>query len=163
MKLKLVILFAVSSLGILSCYKTPQYAITPSLTFNRYETKSTIYTLGDTGSLFLDFTDGDGDLGLIKGVDSSSVISYINTKSATDSFFQQSYYVIPAIPQKGTASSISGTIEMKFKDALFSAYEFYFISRGKTIDTFSFKMKINDRAGHVSNEITTPPIIVKMP
>ncbi|MDB5226505.1 MAG: hypothetical protein JWN78_698 [Bacteroidota bacterium] len=161
MNIKISIFIAICLLGIVSCYKSPSYPNTPAIEFDRLETISDVYTLGEEGNLYLKFTDGDGDIGLIPGGDSNSILTYKNT--STDTFFKQSYFNIPFVPKNGTENAISGTIKVKFKDALFSAYNLYFLFKGKTIDTFSFKMKITDRAGNVSNEITTPPIVVKMP
>jgi hypothetical protein len=159
MKKNSLLILILAMFGITACYKTPTYPDVPVLEFDHFDYRGDAYTLGDSGNLYLKFTDGDGDLGIL-GRDSSSQVIYINT---SDTFFHQVYFNIPEIPKKGTTDDISGTIQIKFADALFSAYDFYFNSIGKTIDTFAFKMKIKDRAGHESNEITTPPIVVKMP
>jgi hypothetical protein len=149
-------------LGFVACYKTPQYPITPTLKFETFTKPNSVFTLGDTGNLVLSFTDGDGDMGKLNNADSSSRLWYRNQRDTT--FFNRDrYYVIPVIPQKGTTKAISGTIEMKLSAALFNSYEAYFIAKGISIDTFTFKMYVTDRANHQSNVITTPPIIVKMP
>ncbi|HOU47174.1 MAG TPA: hypothetical protein PLL99_05175, partial [Chitinophagales bacterium] len=137
-------------LGFVACYKTPQYPITPTLKFETFTKPNSVFTLGDTGNLVLSFTDGDGDMGKLNNADSSSRLWYRNQRDTT--FFNRDrYYVIPVIPQKGTTKAISGTIEMKLSAALFNSYEAYFIAKGISIDTFTFKMYVTDRANHQSN------------
>jgi hypothetical protein len=121
-----------------------------------------VFTLGDTGNVILYFTDGDGDLGKLNNQDSTSRLIYRNLRD-TVFFNTDNYYVIPIIPNKGTTNAIDGTIEVKLSSALLNSYEAYFITKGISIDTFTFKMYITDRANHQSNVITTPPIVVKMP
>ena len=162
MKLKLVIVFIVSFFGILSCYKTPEYPIIPTLTFDKFDKLNDVFTIGDSGNLLLKFTDGDGDLGKLNNQDSSSQIVYRNLRD-TIFFSTDNIYIIPQIPKKGTTNAIDGTIAVKLSSALFNSYEAYFISKGITIDTFTYQMYITDRANHKSNVIITPSIVVKMP
>ena len=110
----------------------------------------------------LKFTDGDGDLGKLNNQDSSSQIVYRNLRD-TIFFSTDNIYIIPQIPKKGTTNAIDGTIAVKLSSALFNSYEAYFISKGITIDTFTYQMYITDRANHKSNVIITPSIVVKMP
>lgn len=162
MKLNRIAIICITMLGFVACYKTPQYPITPTLKFETFTKPNSVFTLGDTGNLVLSFTDGDGDMGKLNNADSSSRLWYRNLRDTT--FFNRDrYYVIPVIPQKGTTKAISGTIEMKLSAALFNSYEAYFIAKGISIDTFTFKMYVTDRATHQSNVITTPPIVVKLP
>lgn len=162
MKLKLVFVFTISILGILSCYKTPEYPIIPTLEFDKFEKQNDVFTLGDTGNLLLKFTDGDGDLGKLNNQDSSSKIVYRNLRDSVF-FSMDNMYIIPQIPKKGTTNAIDGTIAIKLSSALFNSYEAYFITKGITVDTFTYQMYITDRANHKSNIIITPPIVVKMP
>jgi len=147
---------------VTACYKKPEYSIIPTLKFERFDRPNDIFTLGETGNLVLSFTDGDGDLGKLNNQDSSSRVIYRNQRD-TNFFTTDNYYVIPVIPKKGTTNAIDGTIEIKLSTALFNSYEAYFVSKGITVDTFTFKMYITDRANHISNIVTTPPVVVKMP
>lgn len=160
MKIKIYIVFLAAVL-VTACYKTPEYPIVPFIEFVSFDKPNDVFTLGETGNLILRFTDGDGDLGKLNNQDSTSFLKYRNQKDTV--FFKENTYIIPQIPKKGTTDAIDGTIEVKLSTALFNTYEAYFITKGKTIDTFTYKMYVTDRAGHVSNIITTPPIIVKMP
>ena len=161
MKIKHLVFLTIILGSAVACYKTPQYPDTPTIAFDTYTKANDVFTLGDTGNLVLKFTDGDGDLGKLNNQDSTSQIIYRNLRDTT--FFTTRYYVIPIIPKKGTTASIDGTIAMKLSNALFNSYKAYFTYKGITVDTFTYKMYITDRANHKSNEITTPPIIVKMP
>lgn len=160
MKFKISIVLLISAVTFVSCYKTPEYPIVPTVKFESYEQPNSIFTLGETGNLMLSFTDGDGDLGKATNQDSSSRVFYRNLRDT--SFFKENYYVIPNIPSKGTTNAISGTIAIKLSEALFNSYEAYFLLKGKSVDTFTYQLYITDRANHVSNIITTPPIIVKL-
>ena len=121
-----------------------------------------VFTLGETGNLVLSFTDGDGDLGKLNNQDSTSYVVYRNLRD-TAFFNVDNIYIIPNIPKKGTTNAISGTLEIKMSEALFNSYDLYFTLKGKSIDTFTYKIYITDRANHISNVITTEPIVVKMP
>ncbi len=162
MKFKTAILFLISLAGMVSCYKTPTYPDIPTVSFNRFDKPNTVFTIGETGNLVLNFTDGDGNLGKLNNQDSTSLVVYRNLRD-TSFFGFDNIYVIPQIPQKGTTKAVSGTIEIKLSEALFNSYEGYFISKGITVDTFTYQIYITDRANNKSNVITTPPIIVKMP
>lgn len=146
---------------IAGCYKTPSYPIEPVITFGGFEKDNDIYTLGDSGWLYIKFTDGDGDLGLASNSDTSksSKIYRFNLKSPS---LVDTLDNIPKIPYKGTSIAIDGTIGVKLTSLLQkTSYEVYFNDKGTTIDTFSFSIYITDRARHKSNTITTPQIIVK--
>jgi hypothetical protein len=162
MKLKLTVIITVFLLGFISCYKAPEYPIIPTLEFERFDKPNEVFTLGDAGNLVLRFTDGDGDLGKRNNQDSTSFIIYRNQRDTTF-FSTDNVYIIPTIPKKGTTNAIDGTIEIKLSEALFNSYEAYFGFKGITVDTFTYKIYITDRANHQSNVITTPPIIVKIP
>jgi hypothetical protein len=155
MNFKFFILFSIIILTIAGCYKTPSYPIEPVITFGGFEKDNDIYTLGDSGWLYIKFTDGDGDLGKANNADSTSKIYIENLKYAA---LYDSTYVIPQIPQKGTSIAIDGQIGIKLTSLLQPASYQLIIA---TQDTFSYKIYITDRANHKSNIITTPAIIVK--
>ena len=162
MKIKAAIVLSISFLGMIACYKTPTYPIEPHIEFVGYTKPNEIFTLGETGTMSIKFTDGDGDVGKLNNEDSTSLIIYRNLKD-TVFFNTDNFYVIPQVPLKGTTNAISGTIEFKLSSALFNSYEAYFLFKGISIDTFTYKIYITDRANHKSNIIETPPIIVKYP
>lgn len=162
MKLNRFLIMMIVLTGVTACYKKPVYPVVPTLKFERFDKPNEVFTLGETGNLVLSFTDGDGDLGKLNNQDSSSRVIYRNQRD-TSFFSTDNFYVIPVIPKKGTTNAIDGTIEIKLSTALFNTYEAYFVSKGISVDTFTFKMYITDRANHKSNVITTPPVVVRMP
>ncbi len=157
-----IFLLMVSMLGIMSCYKTPTFPKEPHIEFEAY-TVSQPYTITDTGNLRIRFTDGDGDLGMLNNADSStrSKIYITNIKYNLASVPRN----IPIIPKKGTTDAISGTIDIKLAGSggvgLLDESACLLIQ--KPIDTLTFSIYIQDRAGNKSNVIITPPLLVKCP
>lgn len=165
MKIKITIVSLAILLGISSCYKTPEYPIIPFIEFNSF-TVSGIYTIGTVENLRIDFTDGDGDLGLLSNNDTvninSLVVSCVNYPTLK--------YIssIPRIPSKGTSKGISGTIDIKLNSLISDlGCSLGFDSLGTTFkvptDTLFFNVFIKDRAGHQSNTITTPGLVIQCP
>jgi hypothetical protein len=161
MRLKIIV-FAISILGISSCYKTPEYPDEPHIEFENYTVQQP-YTISDTGNLRVTFTDGDGDLGMLNNSDSgtASKIFIYNVKYSLASIPRN----IPIIPQKGTTKAISGSIDIKLAGAggigLLDESACLLIQH--PVDTLVFSIYIQDRAGHKSNVITTTPLLVKCP
>jgi len=157
MKIKIAILLISIITLITSCYKTPEYPATPTIEFSNYSNVSEPYNTSSNpaGSMLLNFTDGDGDLGKLDGIDSSSrIILANNFYAAFDTF------IIPIIPKKGTTNAISGTLEVKF-----DFINGICLTPGVTqpTDTLIFNVYIEDRAGNKSNIITTPPLVIQCP
>lgn len=160
MKLKLAIVFCVSLLGMISCYKTPEYPIEPVIKFDSYSFTNPYQALTD-GSMYITFTDGDGDLGKTSNNDVVNINSIIirNTKNNLIDTAN-----IPYIPKKGTTDAISGKIEVKiYNSTLGGGFidEADLLLLQKPLDTLIYEVFIKDRAGHVSNTVTTPPLIVR--
>jgi hypothetical protein len=155
MKLKIAILAFLPL--IVSCYKTPTYPDVPAIEFDSYQTSSDPYAVGTDGNLRIKFTDGDGDLGKTSNSDLTQNCFIKNLKyNYIDSL------VLPIIPQKGTSKAISGTIDFK----LISIISVDFCTLGvfkKPTDTLSFQIEIVDRAGHKSNTLVTPDIVIACP
>ena len=160
MKFKLSIVLIVSCIIFVACYKTPEYPIEPQIEFVTYSAQQP-YTIPDTAFLRISFTDGDGDLGKINNADSSSRIFIRDVKYSLDKVPQ----AIPVIPQKGTTKAISGTIDIKLAGTggvgLFDGSSCLLYQH--PFDTLTFEIYIQDRAGHISNKIITPPLVVRCP
>jgi hypothetical protein len=152
----------ITLLGVMSCYKTPTYPKEPHIEFESY-TVAQPYTITDTGNLRIRFTDGDGDLGMLNNTDSATLskIYIYNIKYGLASVPRN----IPIIPKKGTTDAISGTIDIKLAGTggvgLLDESACLLIQQ--PIDTLTFSIYIQDRAGNKSNVITTPPLLVKCP
>jgi len=159
MNFKISILLFVSSITFVACFKTPEYPIAPTLEFDSYDVTNPYQSLTD-GSMFLKFTDGDGDLGLTSNDDKVNVNSiFIKTVK----YNKEDTSNIPYIPKKGTSDAISGNIEIKLYQGSLGGLidESDLLLLQKPFDTLVFNIYIKDRAGHVSNVVTTPALVVK--
>ncbi len=161
MKFKIAILLIVSSTIFVACYKTPTYPDIPAIEFDSYNVINPYQALA-AGSMFLKFTDGDGDLGLTSTNDTINVNSIF---IRTIKFNKEDTSNIPFIPKKGTSNAISGTIEVKLygktanSGGLIDESDILILQ--KPLDTLVFSIYIKDRTGHSSNVVTTPPLVIK--
>lgn len=161
MKIKIIIFAVITLTTIVSCYKTPEYPIEPTLKFDSYDVTNP-YTALTNGSMYFTFTDGDGDLGKTSNSDTVNVNSII---IKTIKYNKIDTANIPYIPKKGTSDAISGKIEVKiYNDVLQGGFldeSDVLLVLQRPLDTLVFEVFIKDRAGHISNTVTTPPLIVK--
>lgn len=104
------------------------------------------------------FTDGDGDLGFKDEQGSIFIVDGRDT-------FDKPPYRIPYIEQQGAGNGISGEISIVVPTTCC----IYPTSTGippcdtsvsapQLLDTVFYLLQIKDRAGHLSNQITTDPI-----
>lgn len=154
---------AVAAAGIFQyCVKPPNYPNEPVIEFTGLSKNIMRQTkLGpDTVLVMFNFTDGDGDLG------SQNNEPNIFIEDGRDSF-PKDPYAIPYIEPQGAGNGISGMITI----ALPTTCCIYPKINGITyppcdtsknapqqFDTVFYRIYIKDRAGHVSNKITTDPI-----
>ncbi len=152
-------------LGFVSCKKVEEYPVEPQISFNSFYKIPSGTAIDNYGMILIDFTDGDGDVGLnstnIQPPFDTSSIYYYN-------FFidyyekQRGVFVKPIlfetfnarIPVLNTSTEnqpLKGTISIQVPINNFSS----------TYDTIQFECRICDRALHISNAIKTPEIIVK--
>jgi hypothetical protein len=148
---------------IYSCVKVEKLPATPSITFTSFETYDYVDTLGNqdrVGKLKFHFQDGDGDLGLnaptTPGEDSVNLFFNMFrvtggglVPAADNDPLKPSPYRIPYLTQIGQNQVLTGTISVTF------LYLFY-----SPADTIEYEFYIKDRAGHVSNTISTCEIIL---
>lgn len=157
MNFRISILLIISTFLFASCFKTPTYPVAPTLEFSNYNNVTMPYNTSSSpiGSMILNFTDGDGDLGKLDNADASSRIVLANNL-----YTKLDTFNIPIIPNKGTTNAISGTLEVKF-DFLEGVCGALGVTQ--PTDTIIFNVYIEDRAGNKSNTITTPPLVIKCP
>lgn len=148
-------------LGLKACINAPDYPDEPVIEYIGVSKSSMIQDNLNTDSLFLyfSFTDGDGDLGHNPNDTSRNVfIRDLRTGNIQDRFKS------PYIPEEGIGNGISGDMQLLLYTTccLFpnnippcSAPSQY------PIDTLIYEIYIKDRAGNVSNTITTEPIILR--
>lgn len=151
-------LFALIATSIIGCTNSPDFPLTPELTYIAISKSSMIQNSLNTDSIFiqLSFTDGDGDIG---GETNNLKQNLLIKDNRTGEFYDR--FRIPEIPQQGAGNGISGEITIR----LFTTCCIYpdetppcdappsFPTNDLTLD-----ITMVDRAGNVSNVVTTDPI-----
>ncbi len=157
------IILLISTLLLASCIDIPQYDLTPSIAFNSL----TKYTVQDYQSkqdkdsivLTIDFTDGDGDLG-VGQIQYSDWGNYkIRTfmvrpdKSEVElALTEDKFAYFPVLKPDGKPGPIKGKLDFGF-----TTFHFQKDPRNTPI-TLKFRVKIRDRALRESQEIETDTI-----
>lgn len=143
------------------CVKPPEYPVEPVIAFKNLS--KNILRQRDLGAdslaITFTFTDGDGDLGF---EDNEKSIFLVDSRDN----FEKLPYSIPFVGLQGVGNGISGEISVVFANsqtcciyALSSGVPPCFVKDApQAQDTVSFRIRIKDRAGNVSNEIETDPI-----
>ncbi len=141
------------------CVRPPDYPIEPLIEFISLSKNTLKQTpLGQDSILItIGFTDGDGDLGF-KNDEPSIFIT-----DGRDSFVKPPYR-IPYIDQQGAGNGISGEISILlpttcciYTDPL-TGFRLSCENVPVKFDSVFYYIRIRDRAGHFSNQITTPKI-----
>jgi len=131
-------------LFLASCLNPPNYSEIPEISFDSLN--ATFVKVGqDSITFFIGFTDGDGDLG------SEEVPNLFFLDSRTGKIDSNK---IPNITPEGTIKAVSGTIAFNQSSFTCSPPE------GREFDTLFYTIYVEDRAGHKSNEVVTPQIIL---
>jgi len=138
--MRYTVLFSILLLAILTGCKKNKFQSTPSL---KFKSVSTTVLPPNQGIQFkLSFTDAEGDL------NDSIFIQKIAANCATSNF--DDYYEIPSFP---TSSNEQGDILVTFRYIDVTP-------RCQQNDTAVFRFAIKDKANHVSDTVSTPPIII---
>ena len=179
------------ALGLSSCLKEPQYASTPSISFNRIENiriapKQAGGQALDSVRLTINYQDGDGDLGLTADEQKSPPFDF---QKGTNRFYNN-FFVEPfvkntrtgkyeplttvGVPSPGVyvAGQYNGAFPHPTNDTNTKAapikgtltYAPIAFGLGDVFvpgQTVRFEITIADRALHVSNTITTDSIVIK--
>ncbi|MBX2891936.1 MAG: hypothetical protein KF734_13480 [Saprospiraceae bacterium] len=142
------------------CVKPPDYPKEPFIEFVSLSKNIMRQSkLGlDTVLVTFSFTDGNGDLGSVDNEPS------IFIEDGRDSFPQEPY-AIPYIEPQGAGNGISGTITVALPTTCCiytdeNGFKFSCETVPVAFDTLTYLISIKDRAGNVSNKITTPPIVL---
>jgi len=150
-----------------SCKDSENYPPVPQLTFESFTNLRTYAGIDTMGIMILSFTDGDGDLGL------TDYDTSIN-------FYVKYYRMKNGVLEVGTRyNSTTGEIEpINFNTRIPNLAPVFYTgwlkgeiqdtiiplsdpTSSKTYDTVMYEAWIFDRAGHQSNVIQTPLILVK--
>ena len=147
--------------GFNSCTNSPDFPAEPYLEYKGISKKmleqGSLNT--DSLSIFLYFTDGDGDIGF-EQTDSLQNLFIIDTR--TNNLAES--IKIPKISDAGIGNGISGEIELKVYTTccLFTNnIPPCSVVEGINTDTLTYKIYMVDRAGNVSDTIETENIILE--
>jgi len=164
--------------ALCGCVNQPNYPIIPHIDFKNVS--KTVVNLPasagrttDTVLFTLSFTDGDGDIGIPDGLIDTTCANCVCTNHSTDntviantawdvfyytytSGFTDSCISIPGIgtkyiPNNSRYNALQGDITFSIGVECPGT---------GTMDTISYSFFIKDRAGHVSNRVRSPNIIV---
>jgi hypothetical protein len=142
------------------CHKPKVFPDEPKIKFERME------IFGDSASLTISFTDGDGDIGLDIGdnvppFDSLSV--YYNNLFLTYEERQNGAWIQPSLALENNfrIPRITPTGQNKVLQGEISVGLQWPIRPGAPYDTVRFHIRLLDRALHESNTVTTPDILVE--
>jgi hypothetical protein len=143
-----------------SCQKQESFSNIPAITFKSLTVKN-----ANSAILEVNFTDGDGDIGYVGNPENAQPNFFIEYYRDSASIFvpmifyvtavpsiAEPSYTIPDVTPAGKNKSLTGTIKINMEN----------LTQGLPIvgDTLQFNVWLFDRAGHKSNVLTTPQIIV---
>ncbi len=158
-------------LGISACVKQPSYSVIPELTAVTMS-KTVIYpnVEYDTIAVSLAFTDGDGDVGINTGGNTDSLAFTPCTDHSFDStVIADPYYDVFWYEYHARSISTDSCISYaatpllpytKGIKGLILVYPKADCPPTGTMDTVYYSFFIKDRAGHLSNRLRTPPVLV---
>jgi len=147
-----------------SCMKKENYSIIPSISFKEFVVNS-----DGSATLQINFTDGDGDIGYQTSEKNPPIDFYIEVLSdsgnsnyvplfvsgQTDPVMGDTLFIpynVPYITPTGKDKELSGQIQVALAAGVGSWYL-------KTNSYYEYRIWLIDRANHVSNRITTPPVL----
>jgi hypothetical protein len=150
-------LLALLGLATLStgCSDAPLYSTTPEIRFVRFQ-NDTVPEF-ETIRITFGYQDGDGDLGLSVPDTNRFDLFITDTRQAfrppqaQDSVFR---YNLPYLTPEARIPSIKGeiTINIEGGSPVFNP--------GLDSESFPLRIQIRDRAGNLSNVVTTPPLTI---
>ncbi len=157
---KSIFLVAIISVLLVSCIKERDFPVEPSIEFKQY-----IAYGRDSADCIISFKDGDGDIGNNVTSDPDFILKYLykdlttgvfkpydldaSTPTIMDTLFYN--YRVPNITPDGQYKSLEGEIKAKLRSA-----PLYF----PTHKIVKFEITLRDRAGHLSNRVTSNEIIL---
>lgn len=163
--MKLLFLVIPVVAGISSCLKPVSYPVEPFITYKEFA------AVGDSANLYIEFTDGDGDIGLTENeiyppYDSSSIYYYnlfIKYFEKVDGVWQpgktipagediEFNYRIQYIEPQGQNKALKGEIRVMLQP-------FYYNPVSPDSDTIKYSIQMCDRALHMSNVVESEEIV----
>lgn len=165
---KALIFLIVGAAILSSCYKEPNFSMTPEISFASITKDMRLdqFTGARKDSIIvsINFKDGDGDLGYnteeigstIPRTDYNFVIKSLRSKNGKFTEFKPEETLSGFFPRLKTDDKI-GPIEGKLSYRIQIETAFWPFKK----DTVKFEIYIKDRAGNVSNTTETDPVIIK--
>jgi hypothetical protein len=140
------------------CVKPPDYPDEPRIEFVSLSTTVMPQRAlaSDSVIITISYTDGDGDLG---STDGGSGVFLLDGRDE----FPKPPFQIPAIEQQGTGNGISGEISVVVENTccIFPGLPPCDPNAApQPYDTLFYYLYITDKAGHHSDTIRTPPILL---
>ena len=170
LKLKDSAIFVLCYFLMNSCVSPPSYDIVPEIAF--LSLSRDLIDQRDSIRIEFTFTDGDGDLGFenpdsitCTGCDSScyedSKYNFYVADSRTGCLYQ--FRGIPYIPTKGSSDDISGKVDFLIVNIICIPPDGRVCSPCPEYpyDTVIYTIQIKDVAGHFSNKIELPPVVIR--
>jgi hypothetical protein len=174
-----LLLLIIASLS--GCVKAPSYPIEPKIEYKSVaSTASVIYMDGGTpiyvaDTIIVSFTDGDGDISVYDDPADSNLCvdpcAYAEGDTSCVNIKSKNVFIVDSrdgciatyntgfIEPQGKFQSLSGEIKILHKIFLKQCLA---PSVSCPRETVTFKIRIKDRAGHLSNEVETVPITVEV-
>ena len=140
------VLFSILLLASLTGCKKDKYKTTPSLTFKSVSSKQV--PKGSIVKFTLTFTDAEGDV-------SGSVYIEENVPNCSTSSFNE----MDSIPSFPTTKNQKGDLVITFQNSAGTSYE-DISPLCDANDTAVFRFAIKDQANHVSDTVSSPPIVI---
>ena len=152
------LLFAFCLMPFTFCTTPPDYPIIPHIEFQSISKTTLQQGFGSEDSVYvtLSFTDGDGDLGSSSSDPTLNLFTFNRLINQVADSFR-----IPFVPVQGTKNGISGTIQVRLLTTCCKSLEPCKPSLTHPLDTLIYDISIKDRAGHLSNIVSTPPILLR--
>lgn len=144
----------------MGCADAPEFSPIPTLRFESISKSEMMQgrTMEDSLILKLFFTDGDGDFGTSTQSNESNIFIIDKRTNEIKDLFKA-----PEIPQQGANNGVSGTISIKVFNTCCVYPEASGIPPCERFSQFPennliLDIYIKDRAGNVSNTVTSDPI-----
>lgn len=151
------------------CVSPPEYRIEPEIKF--LSLSRNIVNQLDSVSVEFGFADGDGDLGVEDPDSVGCNPCYIDSCLHTDWNLYltdtrkgcMDPKMLPYIPPKGSSDAISGKVNFVINSicCLYPDNTGCIPNINIPLDTVIYLVQIKDRAGHLSNVLELPPIIIR--
>jgi hypothetical protein len=154
--LNYVCIGALICVGVFACVKKTTYSTTPEISFNSFSPY-----IGDSADIDINFKDGDGDIGVSSSDSTRTMwINYYYKDTITQKYVAFCYgcgtdslktsYVIRAPKDSYLGKPISGEIIVRLQQYRHS----------RKIKNIKYVVYLYDKAGHKSNVIETPELLV---